>query len=188
MSDNNGTSTQSAKEAVDLSKTTAVVPVATQVAPVTNPTPAPMPAPTPAQQARDFSVNVNPTFTININLPPQVVGYQAPSSAPTPVVHDQDRPFLWVFAIAAALATLALLAMAFGQNRVVGPITVPSAPIVRTSGTVDIGLVAIGDQGIDWFNPVAPGVYPLRQTSTGMFIVENGTNVLVNGSGIKVFR
>lgn len=131
-------------------------------------------------------LNVSQTFNITINLPQQVSGYPV-QQVPVSVTQRQNVDIAWVgiAALFAALAVFAAMAWSFYQP--FGAIGA-SAPIVRTSGTVDINQVAIGDQGIDWFNPVSPGVYQLRQNSTGLFVTQNGSTILVNSNGLRVFR
>lgn len=48
------------------------------------------------------------------------------------------------------------------------------------------GLVAIADQGIAFDNPLRPGVYPLKQVSTGLPIADNGRLVFVDSEGRRV--
>lgn len=100
-----------------------------------------------------------------------------------------------ILCLLAALAVAAVMAYglwlgwlrSFQPTVDLAPVQVP-APVIRTFGTVDISMVAVGDQGIDWFNPVAVGVYQLRQNSTGLFITDRGNAVLVDRSGTRVFR
>jgi hypothetical protein len=48
------------------------------------------------------------------------------------------------------------------------------------------GAIALADQGIDFESPLRPGVFPLRQLSTGQQIAENGQLLWVDGEGRRV--
>jgi hypothetical protein len=52
--------------------------------------------------------------------------------------------------------------------------------------TVVLSRVPVSDQGIDVAKPVRPGVYPLKEISTGRQITENGLPVLVDEDGARV--
>ena len=46
--------------------------------------------------------------------------------------------------------------------------------------------IPLADQGIDFENPLRPGVYPLRQLSTGQQITEDGQLLWVDGDGHRL--
>jgi hypothetical protein len=50
----------------------------------------------------------------------------------------------------------------------------------------ELSQVPEDDQGIDFDHPVADGVYPLIEMSTGAPITENGEPVYVDGDGNRV--
>jgi hypothetical protein len=58
--------------------------------------------------------------------------------------------------------------------------------LLRPAPPVLLRLIAAHDQGIDFDKPRAPGVYPLKQLSTGRPIADQGQPVYVNESGARV--
>jgi hypothetical protein len=62
-----------------------------------------------------------------------------------------------------------------------------SAGLLRLD-TARLDRVPIGDQGFDRDHPVQPGVYPLKELSTGRPIVDNGGPVYVDEWGSRVGR
>jgi hypothetical protein len=46
--------------------------------------------------------------------------------------------------------------------------------------------VPVADQGIDYAHPLQPGVYPLREISTGQQITDGGRPVYVDEAGVRV--
>lgn len=165
--------------------------VATKLAPMSGTTPAPaMPV---RQRKRQITRLYGGRSTVNLT-----VNFPAyPAAQPAPAVQPHGWPDGALIAVAMAagalIVALTLLAGLYLYNLppvtpIIGAAVSAPAPIVRTSGTVDISSVSANDMGIDWFNPVNPGVYRLRQNSTGMFITDGGNTVLVDGSGARIFR
>ena len=60
-----------------------------------------------------------------------------------------------------------------------------AANLVRVD-TVPLEQVPIPDQGIDYWSPLQPGVYPLREISTGRPITDDGRPVYVDREGARV--
>lgn len=140
------------------------------------------------QQAPERVSTVN--TTININFPAQ--------PAPQQRRLNPDASLVVSFAVLTfALAVAAFMAYGlrdgwlrpFAVVSNPAPITVP-APAVRVSGMVDISAVAENDRGIDYRSSRqnGQGLYELFQLSTGYTISQNGTTVLIDAAGNRIFR